>query len=270
MKKTISLLSIISIISVLQISPLAPPAQAHELLPPDLIELIRTNPELTAEQLEAYMEQHETQSGSATEILGVKDESASTWQVITTFSRLGIEHILIGTDHILFVLALLLVFGSWWHILRMVTSFTIAHSITLILAGSGFFALSGRIVEPLIALSISYMAISTVFFPKSDVIKTERTKVITVFLFGLFHGLGFAGLLSDFSIPTKNFLTSLLSFNLGVEIGQLIILAIALPFIYLFRRKTWYPKFIQIAAFLIAATGFIWFLERSFEVSIIS
>ncbi len=167
-----------------------------------------------------------------------------------------------GADHILFVLSLLLIFVSWKDIVKLTGTFTVAHSITLILAGTGILTLSSHIVEPLIALSISYVAISTVFFKGKKYIGDGRAKVAMVFFFGLFHGLGFAGLLQEIKIPTDKLVTSLISFNIGIEIGQIFIVALAFPIIYFLRNKSWYPILIKIIAILIAILGIFWALQR--------
>ena len=137
---------------------------------------------------------------------------------------MGIEHILVGLDHILFVLTLLLVFVSIGEISKLATVFTVAHSLTLILAGTGLLVLSLAFVEPIIALSIACMAIATVFFSSCPIMKRYGVKTSLVFFFGLFHGLGFVGLLLELSIPADTFLSSLLVFNVEIEIGQLIII----------------------------------------------
>jgi hydrogenase/urease accessory protein HupE len=178
--------------------------------------------------------------------------------------RLGIIHILEGTDHVLFVCSLLLIYTTFKREAILLSVFTLAHSISLIIAGSGILTLSSRIVEPVVALSITYMAITSVFLKRYKAFRAHGNKVSTVFIFGLFHGLGFAGLLKNIQIPDDRFISSLLSFNIGIELGQFAIVAVALPFIYLYKNKKWYPKVIQVIAITIAIIGLLWGFQRIF------
>lgn len=244
-------------------------ARAHELLPSEIVELMKENPDLTEADIEEYVRkrdgttsQNVAHSSAFETLLIGRNEDATLPVLIWNFLVLGVQHILEGIDHVLFVLSLLLVFVSVRHIGKLVTAFTIAHSITFILAGFGLIVLSPRVVEPLIALSIAYMAISTVFFSGHKWLGGTKNKVSGVFFFGLFHGLGFAGLLGDFAIPKDNFLPSLISFNVGIEIGQFIILALAVPYILLLKNKAWYPAFVKVSAVLISQIACIWMIER--------
>ncbi|MDF2379474.1 MAG: HupE/UreJ family protein [Candidatus Gracilibacteria bacterium] len=224
---------------------------AHEIIPADVLELIQNNPDITADEIDAFV----ASQGS--------DTWAGQWQLFQDFVVLGVKHILEGLDHILFVLTLVLVYTRLGHVLKLVTSFTIAHSITLILAGSGFFELSSSVVEPLIALSIVYMAIFPVFFAKNELVKSERRQIFGVFFFGLFHGLGFAGLLADLNIPVDHFLLSLLSFNVGVEVGQVLILAAVIPMILLLKKTSYYQVVMKCSAVVMAAVALFWVVERT-------
>ncbi len=242
-------------------------ASAHELIPKAVQEYIQKNPQATAQQVKEFSEQaapeFSEKIGDGNNIIElVKNPDTSFIDNSIDFIRLGIEHILDGPDHILFVLSLLLVFLSIKEILKLSITFTLAHSVTLILSGAGILSLSSDIVEPLIALSISVMAIYTVFFYNKKYLDNPRIKAGIVFFFGLFHGLGFAGLLKEIQIPQDRFLTSLISFNIGIELGQILIVLLALPFIYLFKDKSWYPYAIKIFAILIALTGVVWFMQR--------
>lgn len=181
-------------------------------------------------------------------------------QVIATYLKLGYTHILPkGTDHILFVLGIFLLSIRVKPILLQVTAFTIAHTITLALTIYGVVSLSPRIVEPLIALSIVYVAVENVVTPE-----LRPWRVALVFGFGLLHGMGFAGVLSQLGLPRSEFLTALLCFNAGVELGQLSVIAAAFLLIGLpFRNKPWYRRRIVIPASLaIAAIGLFWFVQR--------
>ena len=177
------------------------------------------------------------------------------------FLNAGIKHIIPkGLDHILFVLGLFfssLVLGS---LLWQVTAFTFAHTITLALAALGIVTAPGAIVEPLIALSIVWIAIENCVFKE-----TNKWRPFIVFGFGLLHGLGFAAVLSDFGLPQGNLVPSLLAFNIGVEIGQLAVLFAAAALVWFIRHKSWYRRRVQIpASLLIALVGLFWFIERVF------
>jgi hypothetical protein len=224
-------------------------AYAHELLPKALIE---------------YMEQHPDADQRARIIDAARNpQQATLLDVAWDFFRLGFQHILEGIDHVLFVLSLLLVFRSLKETLKLITFFTVAHSITLLLAGAEILTLPSTIVEPLIAFSIAYVALTSVFLGKRYPFFARRGgKGLSVFLFGLFHGLGFAGLLQDLAIPREHFLNALISFNVGVEAGQMLILAIALPFIVIFRTSRWYPTVIRVLAVLISIVAIYWVFER--------
>lgn len=198
-------------------------------------------------------------------IISTLNEQLTLSQTLKQFIILGIEHILGGLDHILFVISIILILLPWTKILKMITAFTIAHSLTLILAGSGALILSARIVEPIIAFSIAYMAITSVFLKHIPFFRNIHNKILVIFLFGLFHGLGFAGVLTDLQIPENYFITSLISFNIGVEIGQIIILLIVLPPLFLVKRNaTLYNNLIQIIAGSISALALYWVVQRIF------
>ncbi len=243
--------------------------KAHELLPQEVIEFLKQNPDATPEEINDFAD---TQSPEVAQ--KIKVSSADEIQVLTQnksrgffhnakdFIFLGIQHILTGPDHILFVLSLLLMFISVGEIFRLVTTFTIAHSLTLILAGTGTLVLSAAFVEPIIALSIAVVAILTTFYSHLRLIENHYTKTALVFFFGLFHGLGFAGLLTEISIPKGAFFSSLVSFNVGIEFGQIFIIAITLPFILFFKKKTWYPPVVKVVAVVISIIAIFWFIER--------
>jgi len=181
-------------------------------------------------------------------------------QVVRTYLELGFTHILPkGTDHILFVLGIFLLSIHIRPILMQVTAFTVAHTITLALTIYGVVSLSPRIVEPLIALSIVYVAVENILTPK-----LSPWRVAVVFAFGLLHGMGFAGVLAQLGLPRSEFLPALLSFNAGVELGQLAVISIAFLLIGLpFRNKPWYRRRIVIpGSIAIAAVGLFWFVQR--------
>ncbi len=173
------------------------------------------------------------------------------------FFRMGIEHILFGYDHLVFLFGLVLVGGRLRALLLVVTAFTVAHSITLGLAVLGVWAPSGRIVEPIIALSVAYVGIENQF------VKDAEKRWMITFPFGLVHGFGFAGALGEIALPRPQIPGALVAFNLGVEAGQLAVLAVVLPLIFAARRRAWFEKRgVKVLSLGIAALGFVWFLLR--------
>lgn len=180
------------------------------------------------------------------------------------FLALGFTHILpFGFDHILFVLSLYLLSPQLSTILKQATSFTVAHSLTLGLAMYGVIDPPARIVEPLIAISIMVVAIENIVSPK-----LRASRIGIVFLFGLVHGLGFAGALAQLGLPKKHFLTTLLTFNLGVELGQVTVILLAwLLFGYWFSSKEYYRRrvVLPISLAVVAIAGF-WTVQRLFFV----
>ncbi|MDQ2970000.1 MAG: HupE/UreJ family protein [Acidobacteriota bacterium] len=181
-------------------------------------------------------------------------------QVAAQYLKLGYTHILPkGTDHILFVLGIFLLSRKLKPILLQVTAFTIAHTITLALTIYGVVSLRPAVVEPLIALSIVYVAVENVFTNELN-----PWRVALVFGFGLIHGMGFAGVLSQLGLPRSEFLTALLSFNVGVELGQLTVILGAFLLIGLpFRGKPWYRARVVVpASIAIAGVGLFWAVQR--------
>ena len=239
---------------------------AHVLLPENVITYINENPDASPEEINKYIQGNSTYLSekikNQQDVVNIVHQKTSFFDNAYDFLKLGMHHILSGPDHVLFVLSLLLVFTGIGSILKFTGTFTIAHSITLILAGSGLLTLSSDIVEPIIALSIAVVAISTVFFKDNKYLGDIRTKLGIVFFFGLFHGLGFAGLLQEIQVPEDKFLFSLISFNIGVELGQLLIVLIPLPFIYFFRNKKYYQHSIKVIAASIATVALYWMVQR--------
>tara|TARA_B100000780_G_scaffold206357_1_gene146827 strand:+ start:326 stop:1453 length:1128 start_codon:yes stop_codon:yes gene_type:complete len=183
-------------------------------------------------------------------------------QVAIEYTILGFEHIVPkGTDHILFVLGLFLLSVRLRPLLLQVTAFTLAHSITLGLTIYGAISLSPSVIEPLIALSIVAVGVENVFVKE---LKTRR--VVIVFLFGLLHGMGFAGVLSGLGLPESDFLTALIFFNLGVEAGQLAVIATAFLLVFwLLKNPQRYRQWVVIpTSILISLIGILWTYERIF------
>jgi hydrogenase/urease accessory protein HupE len=184
----------------------------------------------------------------------------TTGQVIRAYIVLGFTHIVPkGLDHILFVLGLFLLSMRTRPLLLQVTAFTLAHSITLALSIYGVISLPTRIVEPLIALSIACVA-----FENLRLKEYRPWRPVIVFAFGLLHGLGFAGVLTQLGLPREQFATALVSFNLGVEFGQLAVILAALLGVGIWcGNKAWYRERIVFpASLVIALTGLYWTIER--------
>ncbi len=176
------------------------------------------------------------------------------------FLLLGVEHILTGYDHLLFLFGLLLVGGSFRAAARIITSFTVAHSITLALAAFNIVSLPSSIVEPMIAASIVYVGVENIWHHNLD------SRWLLTFGFGLIHGLGFASALRDLGIGAHSTaaVIPLLSFNLGVELGQISIAAIVLPMIWsLQRRPVFVTRWVPACSVVVALLGSYWFIQRT-------
>lgn len=191
---------------------------------------------------------------------GSVDESS--WSVFKRYVVAGFEHILpLGLDHILFVLGLFFLSPKLKPLLLQVTTFTLAHTLTLALGILGIVNIAPEIVEPLIAASIVYVAVENII---SSEMKPWR--LIIVLLFGLLHGLGFASVLGEFGLDGSRFVTSLIGFNIGVELGQLTVIALAYLAVGLwFSYRPFYRTYISNpASVIIGLIGAYWFIERVF------
>lgn len=186
----------------------------------------------------------------------------SGWQVWRSYFTLGVEHILEGWDHLLFVIALVLLVRRGWAVAKAVTAFTVAHSLTLAGVSLGFLGLPGRPVEAVIALSIVLLAVETARGEHPSF--TRRWPWVVAFLFGLVHGFGFAGALREIGLPEGEVPAALVSFNLGVEAGQLSVVLAVLAVMALVRR--WRAQAldpaIRIASYGIGITGSYWLIDR--------
>jgi hydrogenase/urease accessory protein HupE len=190
-------------------------------------------------------------------------QAPSAWTVITTYTTLGIEHILLGIDHLLFVAALMLIVLDWRMLLKTITAFTVAHSITLALATLGLFTLPPPPVEALIALSIVLVCVEAVRLRRGETSLALRWPWVIAFGFGLLHGFGFAGALAEIGMPQGDIPLALLFFNIGVELGQLLFIAAILAAAALWRRLFRFPQPAPVAAaYLIGTIACFWFLER--------
>ena len=190
-----------------------------------------------------------------------EDEIAN---VAWTYTIIGIEHIVFGFDHLLFVLALVLLLKGGWLVVQTVTAFTIAHSVTLIGTTLGYMSLPSQPVEAVIALSIVFLAVEIVKAKPDERRLSERFPWIVAFLFGLLHGFGFAGALAEIGLPKDDVPLALLTFNLGVEIGQLVIVAVALLVLWLIRKyQDQLTQPVKTAtAYGIGIIATYWFIER--------
>ena len=191
------------------------------------------------------------------------------WAVVRTFVLSGIEHILIGPDHVLFLVGLLLLGGSIGRLALIVTAFTIGHSLTLSLAVLNIFSPSARLVEPLIALTIIVVGADNLLVLRASRAKGPKAKDIRAWLaaaFGLIHGFGFASVLKEFGLPPAALGFSLFAFNLGVEIGQLFIVGVVTGSLILLRRRrpTWGDPVARAGSIAVILAGLYWFLERTF------
>ena len=181
---------------------------------------------------------------------------------IKTYIEIGFTHILPkGLDHILFVLALFLLSSKFKPLILQVSLFTLSHTITLFLGALNIINISPQIVEPIIALSICFVAIENLF---TDNLRKLRPYII--FMFGLLHGLGFAGIINEIGVSDSLFFVSLISFNVGVELGQIAVIILSYIFIaLLFQKKKWYrDRVTKPLSILIAFVGFYWFVQRIF------
>lgn len=181
-------------------------------------------------------------------------------EVIYSYIKLGYDHIVpIGLDHILFVVGIFLMTSRFRPLLSQVTMFTLAHSLTLALSVYGVLELPARVVEPLVALSIAYIGVENLY---SREVRGRRLAL--VFGFGLLHGLGFAGALKEFGMPPGDYATALVSFNIGVELGQIaIVLSAFILFAGWFARQTWYRQAVVLpVSALISVVGGTWMVDR--------
>ena len=178
-------------------------------------------------------------------------------QSASSFFLLGVEHIATGYDHLQFLLALILCGGNLVQLLKIITAFTLAHSITLGAAALGLVQLPSTLVEAVIALSIAYVAFENLF-PRFAI---SRRWTIS-FLFGLMHGFGFSSMLQEIGLPRDNLVLALLNFNLGVEAGQLVAVAMVVPLLIRLRKTRWESMVVQMLSALVLLVGLGLFIER--------
>ena len=198
---------------------------------------------------------------------GIVPTQSSSLQVMSTFGILGIEHILFGWDHLLFVLGLLLLIRRRSLLLITITSFTLAHSITLALSSLGKVSLPSAPVETVIALSVIFLAHE--YLSDQEESLTARYPWSIAFIFGLLHGFGFAGALSEIGLPRHALTASLFSFNVGVEVGQLLFV-VAIYILYRALKFVTRPPILEnvqkFSAYFIGCIASFWFIERLYGI----
>lgn len=200
------------------------------------------------------------EKGSRQVSVALSGDAAPGQQTAGTFLSylgLGVEHIIGGIDHLLFLVALLALATSLWQTVKIVTAFTVAHSITLSLAALDLVHVPSSIVEPLIAASIVWVAIENLVAPGG-----MGRRWLIAGAFGLVHGLGFASVLGELELPREALVRALIAFNLGVEIGQLAFVVVVLPGLIWLSRPARLPRLPQVLSVIVAAIGAIWFLQR--------
>jgi hydrogenase/urease accessory protein HupE len=198
----------------------------------------------------------------------VVEGTPSKMQVLRSYLPLGVEHILTGLDHLLFVLALLIITRGSWRLVKTVTAFTVAHSITLSLAALGFVRVPSAPVEAVIASSIIFVAAEIVHSRQGRSGLTEQAPWVVAFTFGLLHGFGFAGALSEIGLPQLDIPLALFSFNVGVEIGQLLFIAAVFAVIAVARqvmRRVALPRPVwawRVTPYAIGTVSAFWLIQR--------
>jgi hydrogenase/urease accessory protein HupE len=216
----------------------------------------------------------QTERVSPSKTTFVVQAAPGAWEVVATYLRLGIEHILFGFDHLLFVLSLVILVRDWRRVALTVTAFTVAHSFTLAAATLGFVTVPGPPIEAAIALSIVLIAAEIVNARRGRGSLTVRRPWPVAFSFGLLHGFGFAGALAEVGLPHHAIPIALLCFNLGVECGQLLFVAVVLTVGWLLRwvaSLRFEPALLQrpidrldvAAAYAIGAVAAYWLIERT-------
>ncbi len=193
-------------------------------------------------------------------------KDASSWQIVQTYSWLGITHILLGFDHLLFVFALLLIVKNMRRLLWTVTAFTLAHSLTMVAATLDIVHLPQAPVEAIIALSILFLAMEIIHEKQGKIGLTSRYPWIIAFIFGLLHGFGFAGALAEIGLPQEAIILALIFFNIGVELGQLMFVATVVFTVVILQRLT-YPallyKLQTSVVYMIGGISSFWLIERT-------
>lgn len=192
----------------------------------------------------------------------------SSWDVAKTYTIIGVEHILMGIDHLLFVFALLLIVSGWRRLVGTITAFTLAHSITLVAATMGWLSVPQAPVEAVIALSILFLAVEIIHSQQGKIGLAEKSPWLIAFIFGLLHGFGFAGALAEVGLPEHSIPHALLFFNVGVELGQLIFVAAALFVGWIVKKiltQDLLNKGETAIAYAIGSLAAFWLMERTYS-----
>jgi hydrogenase/urease accessory protein HupE len=189
---------------------------------------------------------------------------ATKSEIAWSYWRMGLVHILEGVDHLLFLLALLFLVSGFWNLLKTITAFTLAHSVTLALASLGFVNVSPAPIEAIIALSIVFLAAEVVRKYSGETVLTQRYLWMVAGFFGLFHGLGFAGALTNIGLPAHEIPLALLMFNVGVETGQILFIVAVVALLEILRR---FPSSVpegarRLAPYAIGVIAAFWTIER--------
>ncbi|MDR4505753.1 MAG: HupE/UreJ family protein [Candidatus Scalindua sp.] len=188
----------------------------------------------------------------------------SSWLVALEYLKLGIEHILLGIDHLLFVLALLIITRGTMRLVKTISAFTVAHSVTLGLTTIGFVQVPSKPVEAVIALSIVFVAVEIIYFQRGKAGVTVTAPWVVAFSFGLLHGFGFAGALSEVGLPAGHIPAALLFFNIGVETGQLLFVAVIMSFLVVLKKLNLStPRWVVLMqAYTIGSIAMFWVIQR--------
>jgi hypothetical protein len=188
-----------------------------------------------------------------------------TKEAAKRYTLLGVEHMLTGWDHLLFVAGLLLLVKGWRQVVATITAFTVAHSLTLALSTLGWVKFESGVVEVLIAFSIAVLAVEIVHATRGQAGLMARKPWLFSFLFGLIHGLGFAGVMEDLGLPRQDIPVALLFFNVGVELGQLAMIAVWIAVAKTLRsmKLTLPPRFAWAPGYALGIIAMIWCLDRA-------
>jgi len=193
-------------------------------------------------------------------------KDTSSWQIVQTYTWLGITHILLGFDHLLFVFALLLIVKNMRRLLWTLTAFTLAHSLTMAVSTLGIVHIPQAPVEAVIALSILFLAMEIIHEKQGKVGLTSLYPWLIAFIFGLLHGFGFAGALAEIGLPQQAVTLALIFFNIGVELGQLIFVATVVFMVVILQRLT-YPALLDklqtAVVYMIGGVSAFWLIERT-------
>ncbi len=215
----------------------------------------QTDEESSEERAEALLDKNTTE-------YAVDAKEGRGLAVMKNFIGFGIEHVLLGFDHLLFVIVIHLFIRRIRDVVAIVTSFTVAHSLTLILSATGHIAMSPSVVEPLIAFSIAYAAFRNLEILASLDERFMHGRWFATFGFGLLHGLGFAGALANINVPDNHMLAALFGFNFGVEIGQLLIVAAIVPPLVFAARRGKEQRVVRLSSLAILLIAAYWTIQR--------